>query len=104
MNDSSKVNPREMYKGRMAARQAETAACQRQHLLLGYVRLVLVIAAAAVAWFSLYQHLMSPWWLLAPFAMFVVAARRHSWQCCNRSWSKHSGAIAYFEREHCKDR
>ena len=78
MSDRNEVNPREIYQGRMAARQAEAAACQRQHVLLGYVRLVLVIAGIAVAWFSFYQHLISRWWLLAIFAVFVVAARRHS--------------------------
>jgi hypothetical protein len=78
MNDSSKVNPREIYQDRMASRQAEAAACQRQHLWLGYIRLVLVTAGIAVAWFSFYQHLMSRWWLLVIFAVFVAAARRHS--------------------------
>jgi hypothetical protein len=96
MNDSSKVNPREIYQRRMAARQAETAACQRQHVLLGYVRLVLVIAGIAIAWFSLYQHLMSPWWLLVLFAVFVAAARRHSAVLQQKVEAQR--AIAFFER------
>jgi hypothetical protein len=78
MNDSNKVNPRAIYQSRLAAREADGAACQRQHLLLGYARLALVVAGIAVSWFSFYQHLVSRWWLLAIFAVFVVVARRHS--------------------------
>ena len=78
MSDSSKLNPREIYQNRLAARQTEAAECQRWHLLLGYVRLALVIAGIAVAWCSFYQHSMSRWWLLAISVVFVVVVRRHS--------------------------
>lgn len=78
MSDSNKETPREIYQGRMSARKGETAACQRQHVLLGYVRLTLAIAGVASAWCSFYQHLISRWWLLAVFVVFVIVARRHS--------------------------
>ena len=96
MSDSSKVSPREIYQSRMAARQAEEATCHRQHVLLGYVRLALVIAGVAVAWFSFYQHLMSRWWLLAVFAVFVIVARRHSAVLQRKAEAQR--AIAFFER------
>ncbi len=63
MNNSSKVSPREIYQGRIVARQMQVTAWQRQHVLLGYVRLVLVIAGIAVGWFSFYEPLLSRWWL-----------------------------------------
>ena len=78
MNDSNKVNPRAIYRNRLAALESDAAACQRQHMLFGYARLALVVAGIAVTWFSFYQHLVSRWWLLAIFAVFVVVARRHS--------------------------
>ena len=96
MSDSNKLNPREIYQSRMAAREAESAACQRQHLVLGYVRLALVIAGIAVAWYSFYQHLMSRWWLLAVFAVFVVAVRRHSTVLQRKAAAQR--AIAFFLR------
>ncbi len=96
MSDCSKVNSREIYQSRMAARQAEATACQRQHVLLGYARLALVIASIVVGWFSFYQDLMSRWWLLAIFAVFVVAARRHSAVLQRKAEAQR--AIAFFER------
>src|ERR1700751_2940404 len=96
MSDSSKVNPREIYQGRIDARQAEAAACQRQHILLGYVRLALVGGGIAVALCSFYQHLMSRWWLLPVLVVFVIAARRHSAVLQRRDEAQR--AIAFFDR------
>jgi hypothetical protein len=96
MSDSNKANPRQIYESRLAARQTEAAACQRHHVLLGYVRLVLVVAGIAVAWCSFYQHLMSRWWLLAIFAVFVIVARRHSAVLQRKTEAQR--AIAFFER------
>jgi hypothetical protein len=96
MIDSNKANPREIYQGRMAERKTEAAACQRRHLLLGYIRLALVIAAIVVAWCSFHLHLMSEWWLLAIFAVFVIAARRHSAVLQRKAEAQR--AITFFER------
>lgn len=96
MNDSNKVNPRAIYQSRLAAREADGAACQRQHLLLGYARLALVVAGIAVSWFSFYQHLVSRWWLLAIFAVFVVVARRHSGVLQQKAEAQR--ATSFFER------
>ena len=96
MSDSNKMNPREVYQSRMAARQAEAAACQRQHVLLGYIRLALVIAGVVIAWCSFYRHSMSWWWLLAIFAAFVVAARKHSSVLQRKAEAQR--AIAFFAR------
>ena len=96
MNDRNEVSPREIYQGQMTARQTEAAACQRRHVLLGYVRLVLVIAGIAVVWCAFYQHLISRWWLLAIFVGFVAAARRHSAVLQKKAEAQR--AVAFFER------
>ena len=96
MSDSNKEGAREIYQERMSEREAEAAACQRQHVLLGYARLALVIAGIAVAWYSFYQHQVSRWWLLAIFAVFAVAARRHSAVLQRKAEAQR--AIAFFDR------
>lgn len=96
MNDTNDRNPRGIYQGRMASRQAEASACQRQHLLLGYVRLALVLAGIVVAWYSFYQDSISRWWLLALFVVFVLVARRHS--AVLQQKAEALRAIDFFER------
>src|SRR5581483_7619250 len=86
----------ETYQARIAARTAEDATYEREHVLLGYVRLALVIAFIAVAWFAFYPHELSAWWLLAVAAVFVVVARRHSDVLQRRAEARR--AIRFFER------
>ena len=83
MNDSDKTNPREIYQRRMAARQAEAAACQRQHLLLGYIRLALVIVGIGVVWFALaYRIGKNPATNFAPYFGRPPARRRGAPRPC----------------------
>src|SRR5581483_4082219 len=96
MPDSNQRPPRETYQARIAARTAEDATYEREHVLLGYVRLALVIAFIAVAWFAFYPHELSAWWLLAVAAVFVVVARRHSDVLQRRAEARR--AIRFFER------
>lgn len=96
MTDSSQANSREMYKTRIAARTAEKIAYERQHILLGYVRLALVTAGAAIAWFAFYRHALSAWWLLAIFAIFVLVSRQHSNVLQRKAEAQR--AIRFFER------
>ena len=96
MSDSNKEGAREIYQERVSAREAKAAACQRQHVVLGYARLALVLVGVAIAWYSFYQHHISRWWLLAIFAVFVVAARRHSAVLQRKAEAQR--AIAFFDR------
>jgi len=73
MNDHA-----EAYRERIAARAAETAACQRQHVWLGYLRLTLVVAGVLVIWFSFHRDEISRWWPLLVCGLFVIVARKHS--------------------------
>lgn len=86
----------QMYRERIAARTAETAAAQRQHVLLGYLRLALAVAGILVLWFAFHQHEISRWWLLAVCAVFVVVARRHSAVLQRRAEAER--ALRFFDR------
>lgn len=88
--------PVETYRERIAARSADAAAAQRQHVILGYLRLALVVAGILVAWFSFHAHEISRWWLLLACAAFVVVARRHSAVLQQRAEAQR--AIRFFER------
>lgn len=91
MNDCEGI-----YRARIEARNVEAAAAQRQHVLLGYCRLVLVIAGILVAWFSFHAHEISRWWLLLVCMLFVIVARRHS---AVLQWKAEAQrAIRFFER------
>ena len=96
MTENRQPNPRETYQDRIATRTAQDARLHRQHLLLGYVRLALVIIAIVVAWFAFYRHTLSAWWLLAVAAAFVFVARRHSHVLQQRTEAQR--AIRFFER------
>lgn len=94
--DSKQRTPRETYQTRIAARKAEDATYEREHVLLGYVRLALAIAFIAVAWLAFYRHELSAWWLLGIAAVFGVVARRHSRVLQRREQGQR--AVRFFER------
>ncbi|HEY4010129.1 MAG TPA: mismatch repair protein, partial [Acidobacteriaceae bacterium] len=85
-----------VYRQRIAARAAEATRGQRQHVLLGYLRLALVAAGIVVAWMSFHRHSISGWWLLAIVAAFVVVARRHS--AVLQATAEARRAMRFFER------
>jgi hypothetical protein len=68
----------ETYRARVQLRAAEVGIRERQHVWLGYLRLLLAAAALVLAWFAVYGHGVSGWWVLAPCAAFVVVARVHA--------------------------
>ena len=68
----------EEYEKRLQARESELAERERVHIQLGNLRLLLVVAAAAIAWVSLHGHRISPAWLLVPAVLFVTVTAYHS--------------------------
>lgn len=66
------------YKTRQKERQARADRCQKIHIRLGNIRLLLAITAAIIAWESLHGHALSAWWLLVPAVIFAVLAVFHS--------------------------
>jgi len=78
MVDSASLPPHEEYKRREQLREVQEAQYERIHINLGYARLLLVVAALAVIWLSLYQHLFSILWILLPVVAFIAIAIYHS--------------------------
>ena len=74
----SLVSPAEEYARRLRERELRAARLERLHVRLGYVRLLLAIAVAVMAWWAFARHALSGWWLLVPIAAFAVVAERHS--------------------------
>lgn len=72
------TSPSEEYRQRQHAREALAARFEKTHLRLGNLRLVIVLAAAVMAWWSLYLDKFSASWLLAPAALFAGIAVYHT--------------------------
>jgi DNA mismatch repair ATPase MutS len=75
---SSNPFPSEEYKRRQQARETQVALFEKQHIHLGNLRLVTVIATLIAAWFSLYRDAFSPWWLLLAPLLFLAIAILHA--------------------------
>lgn len=88
--------PRDEYTRRLEARRAEVARCDRQHRTLGNLRLLVALAAVAMAWLALARGALSAWWLLAPVAVFIVLAVIHDRVL--RARSGRERAAAYYEK------
>ena len=85
--------PTEEYIQRQQAREATVAYFEKLHRSLGNLRLLLVIAALFIAWWSLYRHELSAWWLLLPFAAFVAVATYHAKILRKRSLAERAAAV-----------
>jgi MutS domain V/MutS domain III len=72
------VLPAEEYVQRRNARQSRVVHYEAIHLRLGNIRLLLFVVALVIAWASIRAHYLSPWWLAAPVAAFVVTASYHT--------------------------
>ena len=70
-------DPKAEFTERLSARRETLARCDRQHIRIGNLRLLVVLAAAALGWLSLGRHLLSPWWMIAPAAGFLALAIVH---------------------------
>jgi hypothetical protein len=68
------VSPVEDYRARLKVWSERLARAQRQYSQFGNARLATGIAAVAVTGFSIGTSMISPWWLVAPVAVFVVLA------------------------------
>ncbi|HEX5419516.1 MAG TPA: mismatch repair protein [Gammaproteobacteria bacterium] len=69
--------PIDEYHRRLKTHEAQAELLERVHERVANLRLVLAIAIAAIAWFSLYRHAISFWWLIAFLAAFIVAVLYH---------------------------
>jgi len=71
------VTPSEEYRKRLDARLQIIATRERQHILLGYLKLAVIVAFIALLWLRLARHLFSGYWLLAPVGAYLVLAVLH---------------------------
>jgi len=72
------VSPADEYARRLHERELSVARLERLHIRIGYVRLLLGIAAATVAWWGFARHAFPAWWAAVPIAAFAVVAARHA--------------------------
>ncbi|HEU5341253.1 MutS-related protein [Edaphobacter sp.] len=78
MSIAATPSPAEEYRQHQQARQTLAARFEKTHIRLGNLRLVIFLAAAIMAWFSLDHDTFSTWWLLAPVALFATIAVFHA--------------------------
>lgn len=74
----TETTPSEEYRQRQQARETSVAQLDQTHRTLGNLRLLLVIIALLIAWFSFYRHNLSAWWLLLPCGAFIAIATYHA--------------------------
>jgi len=72
------VSPADEYARRLHERELSVVQLERLHIRISYVRLLLGIAVAAVAWLGFARHAFPAWWAAVPIAAFATAAARHS--------------------------
>ncbi len=72
------ASPLAEYQQRLHHRETQAAHFDRIHRRIGSLRLLLFLAAALAAWFSLYRAAFTPWWLLVFLFAFLILLVLHS--------------------------
>ena len=81
------LDPSEEYRKRLDARLETIATRERQHILLGYLKLAAIAAFIVLVWLYFARHPFNGYWLLAPIGAYAVlasCARAH----CPRSYAR----------------
>ncbi len=71
------LDPSEEYRRRLDARLEIIAARERQHILLGYLKVGAIAAVGVSLWVHFARHLFNGYWLLAPVGAYAVLAVVH---------------------------
>lgn len=90
---ASAGNPETEYHVRLEARQTEVLRLTRREVSLSRGRLVLVAAAAVIAWLAWRSGLSSAWWAVLPLAVFVGLALAHGRVIQSRQRAERSAAF-----------
>lgn len=90
------TDPRAEYSRRIEKHRRIVASRERAHRRVGNAKLLVVIAAFAVAWFSLFRHSFSPYWLLPLIIVYAALAVWH--ELVLRSKTRSDSAAAFYER------
>jgi hypothetical protein len=96
MNNS---DPRNEYTRRLEARRAAAARHDRRHRAIGNLRLLVFVIAAVLAWLAWWRGAVSPFWLIAPLAVFVFLVVLHervlrARRACERAAAHYERALA----------
>jgi hypothetical protein len=70
----------EEYEQRLKDRESAVARHEQIHIRLGYVRLLLALVEAGLAWESLWRHALSPWWMVGPLIVLAESSRYQKYQ------------------------
>jgi hypothetical protein len=68
----------EEYRQRLTDRESRVAHHEKIHIRLGNVRLLLALAAAGMAWKSIWHQSFPVWWLVVPLGIFLAVGNYHS--------------------------
>jgi hypothetical protein len=68
----------EEYRQRLKDRESRVAHHENLHIRLGNIRLALALAAAGMAWETIWRHAFSYWWLAVPAVVFASVVANHS--------------------------
>ena len=98
MQDPQKApaDPREEYARRLDARRTALASREKLHRTLGYFRLLILFAAAAIAFAAFAPGALAGWWLFVPAAVFWWLGGRL--QRVENERSTLSRAVTFYER------
>jgi len=88
------VTPREIYVGRLTERTHRLEVSTRRRDRIGYLRLLVVLGAAAIVWYAF--HGVSIWWIAAPIAIFIVLVWWQARMERDAAWVRRG--IRFYER------
>ncbi|MHB8413293.1 MAG: MutS-related protein [Candidatus Acidiferrales bacterium] len=89
-------SPANEYTQRREARLKVHAEREHVHLRIGNLKLLVIVAALVLAWFSLIRNSISSYWLIAPAAIYVALAVWHELVICARTRAER--AAEFYER------
>ncbi|QHS51776.1 mismatch repair protein [Edaphobacter sp. 12200R-103] len=72
------TSPSDHYRQRLQARELRVRHLETIHIRLGYLRLLLAAALAALVWIYLAGHTLSALWLGVPVLLFIAVAAFHA--------------------------
>jgi hypothetical protein len=71
------LDPSEEYRKRLDARLETIATRERQHIVLGYLKLAAIAAFIVLVWLYFARHPFNGYWLLAPVGVYAALAVVH---------------------------
>jgi hypothetical protein len=89
-------DPRAEYSKRLEVHLTITEAKELNHRRIGNFKLAVIAAGLVFAWLSLHSGLLSPYWIAAPVALYIVLAILHGFTL--RAQKRAESAAAFYQR------